>query len=99
MNIRINYPYIAAASSKRHKMPVGWVIVRMTKKGISLDKNNRLRYYFGSSTDFQKSIANVRKWYANVKFPTQGWSDKISVKLDKGESTQDFYLRIKKQYT
>ena len=95
-NIKYRDPYIATCSSKREKMPIGWVVYKFTKKGIYLDKTKKPKAYFGVSTDFKKSMANIRKWYS-INLPTQLWSDKIKLQIKNKQfkSTEDLLLKLK----
>mgnify|MGYP003155296580 FL=1 len=95
-NIRHRYPYIAICNSKRLKMNLGWVVYKFTKKGVYLNKTNRPKIYFGMSTDFIKSMANIRKWYS-INLPTQLWSDKIKIRIKNKQfkSTEDLLLKLK----
>lgn len=96
-NIKINYPFVAVTSAKREKMPMGWTVYRYTKKGITLCKMKRPKRYFGMNTEFIKAMANVRKWYG-INLPTIGWSDKMSVKLKRHDTTEIMLNKIKTQF-
>ena len=93
-NVKTNYPYVAIASSKRVKMPIGWAVYKYTRKGIYLCKTKRPKTYCGVSTDFSKAMTNIRNWYS-INLPTNGWSDKKSIKVFNGETIEDLLLRIK----
>lgn len=92
--VKFNYPYVAITTSKREKMPIGWAVYKYTKQGIYLNKYKRPKAYFGSSTDFAKAMANIRKWYG-ISLPVNSWSDKKRIKLIKGEDMQDLLTRLK----
>ena len=78
-NVRFNYPYIAICSSRRSRMSTGWSVHKFTKKGLQLDKTNRAKTYHGVSTDFNKAMSNVRKWYG-IRLPVGEWSEKKQYK-------------------
>ena len=93
-NVKFNHPYVAVTTSKREKMPIGWAVYKYTRQGVYLCKTKRAKTYFGVSTNFSKAMANIRKWY-NINLPINGWSDKKGIKPVKGESIENFLLRIK----
>ncbi len=74
--IYANAPYFGFTDHST--MTTGISFIRRTKAGIFCHKSGSARWYFGSSPQLKKAVANVRARYS-LKVSQKGW-EKLRVK-------------------